>query len=70
MNKVKYPLTSQKGLAYDDQCLIDAVNYDNGVRYVQNGDQLDDRGKAVQKELAEKLDRNFEEDVKNIEAYN
>jgi len=70
LNKKKFPLTTQGNLEYSSQQLIDAVNYDGGVRFVQGGGKLDARGNAVQKELEKKLGRNFAKDVKNIKGYN
>ena len=68
MDPEKYPLTTQGGLDYKHQKLINSFNYDSLVRMVQDGKQMSDEQIAIKKELEEKLERNFKEDVKNIEA--
>lgn len=53
----KYPLTTQPGLSAKQQALIDAHNWDELVRWEEEGNELTDHQKAIKAELAEKLGR-------------
>lgn len=50
----KFPLTSQPGLSPSDQLFIDAMNYDNMTRAVEDGHILEGDDAARAEELKEK----------------
>lgn len=63
MNADKFPLTTQGGLDYSGQQLINAFNYDSLVGYAKECGELSDDQKAIIKELEIKLERNFGEET-------
>ncbi len=55
MNPDRFPLTSQKGLDYQSQKMIDSFNYDQGAEGIELKESFNDRQRAISKELSEKL---------------
>ena len=49
-----FPLTTQEGLTLEQQTQLDAVNYDEYATAVANRERLDDRERAVGRELEAK----------------
>ncbi len=55
MDREKFPMTSQGGLAADQQMLIDAFNHDQLKEFLEEGGEPSERQKAIWKELQEKI---------------
>ncbi|MEB3193188.1 MAG: hypothetical protein VKL42_22835, partial [Snowella sp.] len=55
LNPDKFPVTSREGLSAQQQFRIDAFNYDNLVRYKDEGNALDEEQVAILKELEVKV---------------
>ena len=54
LNGDRFPLTTQAGLNYDDQAMIDSINLDQLREMVTEGEPMSDRQKARFAELEEK----------------
>ena len=55
MDAERFPLSAQKGLTFEKQKLIDAVNYDDLREMQEEGRPMSDRQKKVWAELTEKM---------------
>lgn len=70
MDNKRFPLTTQGGLSFSSQQMIDSFNYDEIIRHMQNGEKIDDDIQKRLKELSKKLETNIEEDLKKVSEFN
>ncbi len=54
LNPHLFPLSTQEGLSLEQQLQLDAVNYDEYAKTIENREQLDGRERAIGRELEAK----------------